>query len=189
MSDNTIEVTQSGSSKPASVAADGFQAAKFATNRCILPIPQNLRGADLERAAAAAAGLSPKRAASAEFEPNTAYASAAGSDDHDRLVRDEEIRGSRHAATLDTSSRIVLPNTWSARDLIKLAGEKPPRPIIEGLMNEGDIMLLNGTEESFKSIMVVQCAEAIAIGRPFCGSGAFTVSAELASSKPRCMPP
>ena len=61
----------------------------------------------------------------------------------------------------------LFPNTWSARDLIALAKTKPPVPIIEGLLNEGDILLLHGTEESFKSVMVVQCAEAIATGTPF----------------------
>lgn len=61
----------------------------------------------------------------------------------------------------------TFPNTWSARDLIELAKRKPPVPIIEGLLNEGDILLLHGTEESFKSVFVVQCAEAIATGKPF----------------------
>jgi RecA-family ATPase len=39
--------------------------------------------------------------------------------------------------------------------------------IIQGLLNAGDILLLRGTEESFKSVSVVQCAEAIATGTPF----------------------
>ena len=58
-------------------------------------------------------------------------------------------------------------DTWTARDLIELAKKSPPKPIIQGLLNEGDILLLHGTEESFKSVFVVQCAEAIATGTPF----------------------
>jgi len=58
-------------------------------------------------------------------------------------------------------------DTWTARDLIQLAKKSPPQAIIEGLLNAGDILLLHGTEESFKSVSVVQCAEAIAMGTPF----------------------
>jgi hypothetical protein len=74
------------------------------------------------------------------------------------------------------SAPSLSARTWSARDLIVLAQKQPPQPIIEGLINTGDILLLHGTEESFKSVFVVQCAEAIASGRPFlrswpvCGS-------------------
>jgi AAA domain len=57
--------------------------------------------------------------------------------------------------------------TWTVSDLIGLAKTSPPKPIIEGLLNEGDILLLHGTEESFKSVMIVQCAESIAMGTRF----------------------
>lgn len=57
--------------------------------------------------------------------------------------------------------------TWSARDLIRNAHEHPPEPIIKGLVNKGDILLLHGAEESFKSVLVLQMAESIATGTPF----------------------
>jgi AAA domain len=68
---------------------------------------------------------------------------------------------------LSEPPRVQIPNTWSAQDLIDLAKAKPPEPIIKGLLNVGDIMLLHGTEESFKSITVIQCAESLATGTPF----------------------
>ncbi len=54
--------------------------------------------------------------------------------------------------------------TWSVEQLIRHAQENPPVPIIEGLLNKGDILLLHGSEESFKSIFVVQVGECIATG-------------------------
>lgn len=55
----------------------------------------------------------------------------------------------------------------SAKDLIRAAQEHPPKPIIEGLLHEGEILLLHGSEESFKSVFVLQVAESIAVGRRF----------------------
>jgi AAA domain len=54
----------------------------------------------------------------------------------------------------------------SAADLIRLAQENPPEPIIEGLLFKRDLLVLHGKEESYKSILVVQIAESIATGRP-----------------------
>jgi hypothetical protein len=54
--------------------------------------------------------------------------------------------------------------SWSAEDLITHAKQHPPKPIIKGLINEGDILLLHGSEESFKSVLVLQMAESIASG-------------------------
>jgi hypothetical protein len=54
--------------------------------------------------------------------------------------------------------------SWSAQDLIRHAKEHPPEPIIKGLLNKGDILLLHGSEESFKSIFVLQIAESISLG-------------------------
>lgn len=54
--------------------------------------------------------------------------------------------------------------TLSASDLIRLAKDKPPKPIIKGLLYERDIMLLHGSEESYKSILIIQIAESIASG-------------------------
>ena len=56
--------------------------------------------------------------------------------------------------------------TLTAAELILQAGNNPPEPIITGLMNVGDILLIHGTEECFKSIFVVQMAEAIATATP-----------------------
>jgi hypothetical protein len=57
--------------------------------------------------------------------------------------------------------------THTVADLIRLASECPPRPVIEGLWNEKDIMVIHGPEESFKSVFVVQLAESIAAGTDF----------------------
>jgi hypothetical protein len=51
---------------------------------------------------------------------------------------------------------------WDAEGLIRYARENPPVPIIEGLLNVGDVMVLHGTEESFKSVLILQMAESIA---------------------------
>jgi hypothetical protein len=59
-----------------------------------------------------------------------------------------------------------IPNSWSVGDLIRFANERPPEPIIDGLLYVGDILVLHGTEESFKSIFVVQIAESVATCRP-----------------------
>lgn len=92
----------------------------------------------------------------------------------------ERITGNSAKFSVGSNSTQSAPSlsarTWSARELIVLAQKQPPQPIIKGLMNTGDILLLHGTEESFKSVFVVQCAEAIASGRaflrtwPVCGS-------------------
>jgi RecA-family ATPase len=56
--------------------------------------------------------------------------------------------------------------TLSAADLIQKAQEHPPQPIIEGIINIGDILLVHGLEESFKSVFILQVAECIAKGQP-----------------------
>ena len=60
-----------------------------------------------------------------------------------------------------------IQGAFSARDLIRLAKERPPTPIVDGLLNEGDILLIHGSEESYKSVFVVQLGESIAGGTPF----------------------
>ena len=57
-------------------------------------------------------------------------------------------------------------NAVSASDLIRLFREHPPEPIIDGLLCVGDTMLIHGSEESFKSIFVIQIAESICLARP-----------------------
>jgi hypothetical protein len=57
-------------------------------------------------------------------------------------------------------------NILSASDLIRLAQEHPPEPIIAGLVCVGDTMLIHGSEESFKSVFVIQIAESICLARP-----------------------
>lgn len=60
-----------------------------------------------------------------------------------------------------------LAQAWSAGDLIRHAQEHPPEPMITGLLNKGDILLLHGSEESFKSVFVLQMAESLAKGTEF----------------------
>jgi hypothetical protein len=62
--------------------------------------------------------------------------------------------------------RQLLPVGKSANELIQRATEHPRRPIIQGLLNEGEILLLHGSEDSFKSFFVLQVAEAVSIGQP-----------------------
>jgi hypothetical protein len=56
--------------------------------------------------------------------------------------------------------------TRSADDLIRHAKAHPPEPMIKGLVNKGDILLLHGSEECFKSVFVLQMAESLATGNP-----------------------
>lgn len=59
-----------------------------------------------------------------------------------------------------------IGEAMSAGDLIRYAQEHPPEPMIKGLLNKGDILLLHGSEESFKSVFVLQIAESLAKGTP-----------------------
>src|SRR5437870_2164505 len=56
--------------------------------------------------------------------------------------------------------------TLSVAELIQRAQEHPPVPIIEGVLNAGDILLTHGPEESFKSVFILQAAECIAAPQP-----------------------
>ena len=56
--------------------------------------------------------------------------------------------------------------TSSAAELMKLARERPPEVGIEDLAYVGDVVLLHGPEESFKSVFVLQFAEAVSAGIP-----------------------
>lgn len=49
----------------------------------------------------------------------------------------------------------------------EMAGLALPTPIIHNLLYTGNIILLHGMEESFKSILVLQLAECLALGTPF----------------------
>jgi RecA-family ATPase len=62
-------------------------------------------------------------------------------------------------------SEQVKPASRSATDLIRLAKEHPPVPIVQGLLNEEEILLLHGSEDSYKSFFVLQVADSIASGR------------------------
>lgn len=67
-----------------------------------------------------------------------------------------------HLCTVKTPGQ-----AWCAADLIRYAHEHPPEPMMEGLLNKGDILLLHGSEESFKSVFVLQMAESLATGVDF----------------------
>lgn len=61
----------------------------------------------------------------------------------------------------------ILPlETLSAADLIQKYQEDPPQPIIEGVLNKGDILLVHGPEESFKSVFILQVSECMATPEP-----------------------
>jgi hypothetical protein len=60
-----------------------------------------------------------------------------------------------------------VAGTWCAGDLIRFAQEHPPEAMMKGLLNKGDILLLHGSEESFKSVFVLQMAESLSKGREF----------------------
>lgn len=53
------------------------------------------------------------------------------------------------------------------RSLTELQALDTPDPLITDLLYEGNVILLHGMEESFKSIIVLQLAESIALARPF----------------------
>jgi hypothetical protein len=54
-------------------------------------------------------------------------------------------------------------------DLIREAREHPAKPVVEGLLHEHEIAGLHGSPESFKTVLTLQLAEAIATGHPFLG--------------------
>jgi hypothetical protein len=56
--------------------------------------------------------------------------------------------------------------TVTAGELMKQARERPPEIVIDGLAYVGDVVLLHGPEESFKSVFILQFAEAVSAGIP-----------------------
>lgn len=65
------------------------------------------------------------------------------------------------------SSIPATVETRSAKELIQLSKNKPALPVIDGLLAEGEILLIHGEEESFKSVLAVQLAESLSSGKPF----------------------
>ena len=61
---------------------------------------------------------------------------------------------------------MTVERTTTASELMRLAREKPPEVVIDGFAYVGDVALLHGPEESFKSVLVLQLAETLAAGRP-----------------------
>lgn len=57
--------------------------------------------------------------------------------------------------------------TYTAADLIRFAKENPPEPIIAGILNKGDILLVHGAEASFKTFFILELAFSLATGAPF----------------------
>ena len=55
-------------------------------------------------------------------------------------------------------------------DLILAAQTSPPKPIIQGLLNESEIAGLHGVPEVFKTIFCLQLAESLASGAPLLGT-------------------
>ena len=56
--------------------------------------------------------------------------------------------------------------SFTAAELVRLSSEQPSTPVIEGLLNEGGIMLIHGAEQSFKSLFAFQVAESMASATP-----------------------
>jgi hypothetical protein len=54
----------------------------------------------------------------------------------------------------------------SVADLIRSAEENPPEPILDGLLYVNDVLLIHGTEESYKSVFITQLGVSIASGVP-----------------------
>ncbi len=55
-------------------------------------------------------------------------------------------------------------------DLILAAQTSPPKPIVQGLLNESEIAGLHGAPEVFKTIFCLQLAESLASGAPLLGT-------------------
>lgn len=55
-------------------------------------------------------------------------------------------------------------------DLIVAAQTSPPKPMIQGLLNESEIAGLHGAPEVFKTIFCLQLAESLASGAPLLGT-------------------
>jgi hypothetical protein len=56
------------------------------------------------------------------------------------------------------------PSQLGIAELIRQAQEHPPKPIIEGLLNEHEIVGLHGLPEAFKTTFCLQLAESLATG-------------------------
>jgi hypothetical protein len=69
----------------------------------------------------------------------------------------------------DTSSAPVRPGL-SLADLVHEAETNPPKPILEGLIHENEIVGLHGTQEVFKTLFCLLLAEALATGGDFLGT-------------------
>jgi hypothetical protein len=54
-------------------------------------------------------------------------------------------------------------------DLMREARQNPAKPVIEGLLHEGETVGLHGAPEVFKTIFTLQLAESLATGTPFLG--------------------
>jgi len=58
------------------------------------------------------------------------------------------------------------PETLTGTDLIQLARQNPPVAIVDGLLMVGDVGLIHGPEETFKTFAVLQIAESLSLGKP-----------------------
>jgi RecA-family ATPase len=68
--------------------------------------------------------------------------------------------------TISTNNSPLVPDTVF---LIENAEKNPPEPILEGLLNEGEVAGLHGPQEAFKTMLTLQLAESLATGKPFLG--------------------
>jgi AAA domain-containing protein len=71
----------------------------------------------------------------------------------------------QNETTSDSRLKFVPDIRW----LIENARRNPAKPIVNGLLNEGEVAGLHGPPEAFKTILTLQLAESIASGKPFLG--------------------
>lgn len=73
----------------------------------------------------------------------------------------------------EPTRQVAIPNQRPSQlgiaELIRAAQEHPPKPVIEGLLNEHEIAGLHGPPESFKTIFCLQLAESLATAQPLLG--------------------
>jgi hypothetical protein len=57
----------------------------------------------------------------------------------------------------------------SIQDLIAAAQQNPPKPVLDGLLNESEIVGLHGPPEAFKTMFCLQLTDSLATREPFLG--------------------
>jgi hypothetical protein len=102
------------------------------------------------------------------LEEETKRAEPAISNHHKKELQfSQRSSGDYEIHSSSSVSPAEMEGSWSAERVIRFAKKYPPKPIVQGLLNEGETLLIHGTEESFKSFFVIELAKCISIGCPF----------------------